>query len=659
MLSIIHIYFLFQYFFNIVQIVDDRLRPVSVLGSNKKAPTTSPNTSKGAQQNNQQFSQNDVSNLIVKDAYNSRLSLGVILVGAIRSIDGNHQWMPTSPPLPRVGANYTQSERDCRRYGYPGSGPYAARCDGDDRDYVPRNPQKPGFVLYRPEYRDTVFRKLFRPIAPKLCEFVGYPYPGVMCEDGDGVESGVAFPPHFLHAHGSTMQLATNTSRDLRTRAARTTFNMKARESQTKQTQSRQAQSRQTQSRTQSRQTQAGQTRQTQARQTQSRQTQARQTASRTTQTKQSQARQTSRQQTTAKRTQPRTDQASMTRTQKNVRPERQPTKGKEQVSQRPGKEPAKRPARESSNRRPLPQDSFLGFESNANNAVPSWRNSYLLSLLSYASYPGVAGSPNAPVVNPAALGQQLDAWDLRLVSWVDERAQGKDSGSTQMLAATTDDALIFSVQGSTMSMTDMGRDWWDNDLDLNPQARGQWGRGVVLHDGFIDAAKLVFPRIRQIIQQHGGNRKIWFTGHSLGGAVAVLSAMYVEKEMRREVQGVYIYGAPPVGNANWASAYRRAIPNTHRWSLENDPVTAVMLQFPGTPFRHVGRRHNMDEYTARVNDRHELRYSPERGARHLFTDLAGTHMQYWCRLHTEASNRNVGGLPQPPRFDCAKRCEW
>ena len=281
------------------------------------------------------------------------------------------------------------------------------------------------------------------------------------------------------------------------------------------------------------------------------------------------------------------------------------------------------------------------------------------MSLLSWVVYPGVTGPEQGPVL-PAALYAQLRRWQLNPVAWVDKTTHGLDSGSTQFFAATTNDALIISFQGSTMSVSDLGQDWIDNDLDMLPQGRSQWGRGVVLHDGFIDAAKIVFPQVKNIIEQHGQGKKIWITGHSLGGALAVLNAMYVEKEMRRQVQGVYVYGAPPVGNARWASSYDAAVPNTHRWSLENDPVTAMMLQIPGTPFRHVGERHNLTDSGVRLDTSVELTYDFERGAGgHLFADLSGTHMDYWCRLNDEAKKQGQRGLPEPPRANCRDICAW
>ncbi len=179
------------------------------------------------------------------------------------------------------------------------------------------------------------------------------------------------------------------------------------------------------------------------------------------------------------------------------------------------------------------------------------------------------------------------------------------------------------------------------------------------MHDGFMDAARITFSEVANVIKQHGQGKRIWLTGHSLGGAVAAITAMHIEKNLPQNVHGVYLYGAPPVGNSQWQSAYDKALPNTHRWSLQNDPVTALMVQVPGSPFRHVGQRHNLlQPKLARVNDKRELAYPPKRIPANFIADLNTTHLGYWCRLRTEASQRGEGGLPIPPGSEC-DLCSW
>ncbi|MEQ8692994.1 MAG: hypothetical protein RIC89_19430 [Pseudomonadales bacterium] len=535
--------------------------------------------------------------------YLSTLPMGAALIGAIRSIDGDHQWMPTAPPLPRVNQNFSGQESSCRRNGYPASNTYEGACA--EGISASRLAKKPGFILFRDPYREPVFNALFRPLAPELCAFTGHDIES--CPYNDAFAAYAVATPQD-RGNGLQKQSRTPQKQNRKppgTRAARTTLNK--------------------------------------------RQTQAPQKAAVSRQSVPRTASSTSAAQRTTKRPESR---AAPQRPAPRDASSRTTTKQPARVAQQ------RKPARKAPERNDTAR-SFLDFDGNAVNL--DWRNSYLLSLLSYVSYPGVTG-PGA--VDESALYSQLRRWDLEPVAWRDITTHGIDSGSTQFLAATTEDALIIAFRGSTMSMSDLGQDWLDNDLDMHPQTRTEWGRGVVLHDGFIDAAKIAFPVVGDVIKQHGQRRdgsprKIWMTGHSLGGAVAVLSAMYVETEMRQNVAGVYIYGAPPVGNARWAGLYNAAVPNTHRFSIQYDPVTAMMMQLPATPFRHVGKRHNLLESKTLPNDSRELAYPPQRGAGHLLADLNSTHLGYWCRLNQEVTSREVPGMPEPPRANCNNLCAW
>ncbi|NOX51146.1 MAG: lipase family protein, partial [Gammaproteobacteria bacterium] len=154
---------------------------------------------------------------------------------------------------------------------------------------------------------------------------------------------------------------------------------------------------------------------------------------------------------------------------------------------------------------------------------------------------------------------------------------------------------------------------------------------------------------VMKIIEQRAKGKKVWLTGHSLGGAVAFITAFEIERRQKNSVGGVYTYGAPPVGNAAWAVQYNKRVPNTHRWSLQNDPVALVMVQLPG-PFKHVGQRHNLTKKGIDLNEKREMRYPLRAGMRRLVSDLSTTHMGYWCRLQSET---NILGAPTPLNSEC------
>jgi hypothetical protein len=74
-------------------------------------------------------------------------------------------------------------------------------------------------------------------------------------------------------------------------------------------------------------------------------------------------------------------------------------------------------------------------------------------------------------------------------------------------------------------------------------------------HLGFQEALARVWTDVRSFLAglRAKKERPVWFTGHSLGGALATLAAKAYGRE---KLQGLYTFGSPRVGNADFASAF-------------------------------------------------------------------------------------------------------
>ena len=119
------------------------------------------------------------------------------------------------------------------------------------------------------------------------------------------------------------------------------------------------------------------------------------------------------------------------------------------------------------------------------------------------------------------------------------------------------------------------------------------WARGAKVHRGFKNALDEVwedlFPYLAAL-QRRGC--KIWMTGHSLGAALATLAA-----DRYGEVQGVYTFGSPRVGNRRFKENYSI---RAYRFVNGNDMVARVP---PPGFYVHVGEPRFID-HEGSIRDR-------------------------------------------------------
>lgn len=109
------------------------------------------------------------------------------------------------------------------------------------------------------------------------------------------------------------------------------------------------------------------------------------------------------------------------------------------------------------------------------------------------------------------------------------------------------------------------------------------------VHRGFKTEVDRIWPDIERSLGDTSDS--VWFTGHSLGGAMATICAgrCYLS-HIAAVPTGVYTYGAPRVGT-------KRYVTHTHlphvRWVNNNDIVTRVPPAWLG--YRHTGDRYYID----------------------------------------------------------------
>src|SRR5262249_31531377 len=107
-----------------------------------------------------------------------------------------------------------------------------------------------------------------------------------------------------------------------------------------------------------------------------------------------------------------------------------------------------------------------------------------------------------------------------------------------------------------------------------------EW-RGVVVHRGFAAALDCVWDRLGARLAGLPAAHRVWFTGHSLGGALATLAGYLFER-----TAGVYTFGSPLVGNQTFAGAFNTRFGiRSVRYVNDHDVVPRVPPEEFGFPF--------------------------------------------------------------------------
>lgn len=104
------------------------------------------------------------------------------------------------------------------------------------------------------------------------------------------------------------------------------------------------------------------------------------------------------------------------------------------------------------------------------------------------------------------------------------------------------------------------------------------------VHCGFKREVDDLWPRIESALIDN--TKTLWFTGHSLGGAMATICAgRCTLSEIPSIPQGLFTFGSPRVGSHRYINYVRL---NHYRWVNNNDIVCRVPPPWLG--YRHNGR---------------------------------------------------------------------
>lgn len=139
--------------------------------------------------------------------------------------------------------------------------------------------------------------------------------------------------------------------------------------------------------------------------------------------------------------------------------------------------------------------------------------------------------------------------------------------GDYQAIVIDAPEARFVGFRG-----TDNFRNWLAN-VKFAPTTT-DWG---AVHTGFNDGFHALWPHVEDALEaSDDAGSPIWLTGHSLGGALAVLAAVRLT-DANRNVAGVITFGQPPVGYRDFAEKWNeRMAGRLLRFVNHVDTVAAI-----------------------------------------------------------------------------------
>ena len=166
---------------------------------------------------------------------------------------------------------------------------------------------------------------------------------------------------------------------------------------------------------------------------------------------------------------------------------------------------------------------------------------------------------------------------------------------------------------------------------------------GARIHRGFFEETVRIIPPLHKRMERESGCNgldKVFVTGHSLGGAIATIAAMFVNQWQRTAGVAVCTFGAPRFGDANMQLA--SAMPELAHVQQEGDRV-------PFMPPRLLGYADNLNsirtsgDRTTKHRWNAPVPYALWRRRRRLRT-LINSHTIECYRLATGSAARAQNG---------------
>jgi len=148
---------------------------------------------------------------------------------------------------------------------------------------------------------------------------------------------------------------------------------------------------------------------------------------------------------------------------------------------------------------------------------------------------------------------------------------------STRGIIATGRGATIAAFAGTDPAALSN----WVTNFNLGQRTRD-------IHRGFEDAFAAVWDDVATALKSNA--LPLFITGHSLGGALAVIAAARLHRELKIDATAIYTFGAPRVGSAAFANTYNGCGLGERTYRLIHGLDIVPTLPPSRLGFRHAGR---------------------------------------------------------------------
>jgi triacylglycerol lipase len=160
------------------------------------------------------------------------------------------------------------------------------------------------------------------------------------------------------------------------------------------------------------------------------------------------------------------------------------------------------------------------------------------------------------------------------------------DNDGSQAYSFTNKEDIVIAFRGTEPN------EWNDIKADMDATKAIAETVGKV-HRGFKKEVDDIWPQLEEMLaaSQKMLDKKLWFTGHSLGGAMAAICAgRCLLSDINTSPEQIHTFGCPRVGTKRYIN-YAKV--DYYRWVNNNDVIPRIPPVWFG--YRHTGKEMYLD----------------------------------------------------------------